>query len=120
MGQPITATEKPTSRPGIVRFELNRSLTGMGHERYRRGGEVTGIRPPDELARRLLATGEVEGVHIFSNVVTADLTDGSTGEGLLEVVEGLFLHYVDGVLPPTDEELLGDTAAPAAEAQAAG
>ncbi len=34
MGQPITVTEKPTKRAGIVRFELNRALTGMGHEQY--------------------------------------------------------------------------------------
>ena len=34
MGHPITVTEKPTRREGVVRFELNRSLTGMGHERY--------------------------------------------------------------------------------------
>ena len=34
MGQPITVTRKPTTRKGTIRFEANRSLTGMGHERY--------------------------------------------------------------------------------------
>ncbi len=107
MGQPITVTQSPATRHGVVRFELNRSLTGMGHERYRVGDDVSGVRPPDELARRLLATGDVEGVHVFSNVVTVDLAKGSNGDGLLGIVEDLFLHYTPGVLPPTDEELLG-------------
>jgi hypothetical protein len=34
MGQPINVVEKPSRTPGIARFEINRSLTGMGHERY--------------------------------------------------------------------------------------
>ena len=34
MGQPITVVEK-RGPAGVVRFELNRSLTGMGHERFR-------------------------------------------------------------------------------------
>src|SRR5438105_2305409 len=53
MGQPITVTEKRGGRDDIVRFDLNRSLTGMGHERYRADQEILGDRPPDELARRL-------------------------------------------------------------------
>ena len=36
MGQPINVVEKPSSTPGVARFETNRSLTGMGHERYAR------------------------------------------------------------------------------------
>jgi len=32
MGQPINVVEKPSSTPGLARFEINRSLTGMGHE----------------------------------------------------------------------------------------
>ena len=53
MGQPITVVEKPSFREGIVRYEINRSLTGMGHERYAAGDEVTGDAPADELARRV-------------------------------------------------------------------
>ena len=34
MGQSITVTEKQGLRHDVVRFELNRSLTGMGHHRY--------------------------------------------------------------------------------------
>ena len=32
MGQSIVVTAKPSSNPGIVRFETNRALTGMGHD----------------------------------------------------------------------------------------
>ena len=99
MGQPITVTELPTTRPGVVRFELNRSLTGMGHERYASRDAATGVRPVDELARRLFAHGGVEGVHVYSNVVTVDLADGGTSDGLRQVIEELFLYYTEGVVP---------------------
>jgi Scaffold protein Nfu/NifU N terminal len=106
VGQPITVVEKPTSRPDVVRFELNRSLTGMGHERYRSREDATGPRPPDELARRLFDCGGVEAVHIFSNVITVDLAPGASATGLRDVIEELFIHYRPGVLPPSDEELV--------------
>ena len=106
MGQPITVVERPTARPDVVRFEINRSLTGMGHERYRSRADATGPRPPDELARRLFDHGGVEAVHIFSNVITVDLAAGASAAGLTDVIHGLFIHYVPGVLPPSDEELV--------------
>jgi hypothetical protein len=96
MGQLITVTRKPTTKAGVVVFDLNRSLTGMGHERYR-SAEVTGHRPVDELARRLFATGEVKAVHVYSNVVTVELTGGSRGEDLDEVIRALFTYYREGV-----------------------
>ena len=99
MGQPITVVQKPTTRPGVVRFDLNRSLTGMGHERYRAGADITGQRPPDELARRLFARGGVEAVHVYSNEVTVELAAGSDGAGLREALEELFIHYTEGVTP---------------------
>jgi hypothetical protein len=108
MGQSITVVEKPSARPGVVRFETNRSLSGMGHERYRAGTEVTGDRPVDELARRLFEHGGVDGVHIYSNVITVDLSKGSSGEGLRDQIQELFIHYVPGVRPPTDEELTAE------------
>ena len=112
MGQPITVTEKPTSSPGVVRFETNRNLTGMGHERYRRAEDAVGVRPVDELARRLFAHGGVEGIHVYANVITVDLAKGATPAGMADVIHDLFIHYTPGVLPPTDEELMGG--APAA------
>jgi len=93
MGQPITVTEKPGDRDDVVRFDLNRSLTGMGHERYRADQQIVGDRPPDELARRLVAHGGVEAVHIYSNVVTVDLAPGASREGLADIVHALFVHY---------------------------
>jgi hypothetical protein len=99
MGQPITAVQKPTPQPDVVRFELNRSLTGMGHERYRSLADVKGDRPPDRLARALLEQPGVAAVHIYSNVVTVDLAGRSDGDGLRELIEGLFIHYREGVTP---------------------
>jgi hypothetical protein len=110
MGQPIVVTEKPSSNRGVVRFETNRALTGMGHERYLAGSEVWGNRPPDELARRLLAHGGVLGVQINSNVVTVDLDRGFTSEGLKSIIENLYRFYPDA---PEGE---GDPATDPAEA----
>ncbi|MGI9120518.1 MAG: NifU N-terminal domain-containing protein [Acidimicrobiales bacterium] len=113
MGQAITVVEKPSAVPGVMRFETNRSLTGTGHERYRSGHAVAGHRPPDELARRLFDHGGVDGVHIYSNIITVDLADGFDGAGLREIVHDLFIHYRPGVLPPSDRDLTGADAQPA-------
>lgn len=94
MGQPIVVVEKPSiANPGMVRFETNRAITGMGHERYVAGAEVRGDRPPDELARRLLAHGGIESVHINGSVVTVDLEKGARTEGMREIIETLYIHY---------------------------
>lgn len=110
MGQPVAVTEKPGTRPGILRFETNRNLTGMGHERFRSADEAVGSRPAAVLARRLFATGQVDAVHVYLNVVTVDLHKGFSGEGLREIVEGLYTYYTPGVVPPSDEELMGAVA----------
>lgn len=95
MGQPITVVEKPSSNPALLRLETNRPLSGMGHERYSEAPGDLLDRPVDELARRLFATGEVEGVHINGSVVTVTLLGGRTGDGLADVVRHLFRHYGD-------------------------
>ncbi len=100
MGQPVTVLEKPSSRAGIVRFEINRTLTGMGHERYRAGQVVEGDRPPDELARRLFERGGIEAVHINSNVITLDLGKGADADGVAEIIEDLYTYYRPGVAVP--------------------
>jgi hypothetical protein len=102
MGQQITVVEKPSARPGIVRFETNRSITGTGHERYRADQEVAGDRPPDELARRLFAHGGVEAVHIHSNVITVDLAKGASTAGMQELIHELFTFYRPGVVAGPD------------------
>jgi hypothetical protein len=97
MGQPVTVVQKSTSRPDVVRFEINRSITGMDPHRYLAGDEIDGSSPPDEVARRLLARPGVEGVHVYSNVITVDLGAGVAAEGLLEDIQSLFTYYREGV-----------------------
>ena len=93
MGQPITVVAKPSSNPSIIRYETNRAITGMGHERYSDLSDIIDDRPVDELARRVLGHGGVASVHVNSNVITVQLAGGSTGEGLDEVIGGLYLFY---------------------------
>ena len=110
MGQPITVVEKPSSRIGVVRYETNRALTGMGHERYRAGDEILGTAPADELARRLFDRGGITGVHVNGNVVTVELTEAEAeaeAEGIDEVIASLYLYWVEGVEVPSDDELMG-------------
>ncbi len=99
MGQPIVVTEKPTARPGMWRFEANRVLTGMAHERYAKDERIIGDRPPDELARRLFATGRCDEVHVYGNEVTVVLARGHAPDGLREIIEGLYTYYREGVTP---------------------
>ena len=97
MGQLITVTRKPSIRPDVLIFELNRSLTGMGHERYRSAGEVVRNRPVDELARRLFAVEGVQAVHVYSNIVTIDVALSAKPEGFEDIIRGLFTYYRPGV-----------------------
>jgi len=117
MGQPVAVIEKPSSRPGVVRFEANRSLTGMGNERFTAGEQAIGPRPAAELARRFFATGRVDAVHVYSNVVTVDLKKGFTSDGLAEIFEHLYIYWVPGREPPVLES---PAEQPAAEAAAGG
>jgi len=109
MGQPINVVEKPSSTPGIARFETNRSLTGMGHERYRSVDDVLADRPVDVLARRLFESGGVTEVHANGSVVTVHLVEGWTGARLLDVIRGLYIFY-----PPAGNGAAGEPAAVAA------
>ena len=99
MGQPINVVRKPSSKPGVVSFEINRTLTGTGHERYGAVSDISGDRPPDELARRLIATGGVTGVHIHSNVITVELGPGASTDGFEDIIRELYIHYRPGVTP---------------------
>jgi hypothetical protein len=106
MGQPINVVEKPSSTPGLARFEINRSLTGMGHERYASVEAILDDRPVDELARRLFESGGVTQVHANGSMITVHLADGWTGAELLDVIRGLYIYY-----PPSGN---GEAAEPAA------
>jgi hypothetical protein len=100
MGQPVAVVEKPSSRPGIVRLEANRNLTGMGHERFTSSDDAVGDRPAAVLARRLFETGHVDAVHVYLNVVTVDLKKGYSADGLRDILENLYIYYTPGFVPP--------------------
>lgn len=104
MGQPVAVVEKPSSTPGVVRLELNRSLTGMGHEHFRSPDEAIGPRPAAELARRLFATDRVDAVHVYSNMVTVDLRKGHDASGFTDIVRDLYKYWLPGVEPPTFDD----------------
>ncbi|MEM8922355.1 MAG: hypothetical protein AAGD35_02560 [Actinomycetota bacterium] len=109
MGEPVTVIEKPSNRAGFVRFETNRSFTGMGHERYEAGQEIYGDRPPDELARRLFETKKVDEVHVYGQAVTVKLFAGASSDGLAAIIEDLYIYYRPGVEVPTPESFAADT-----------
>jgi hypothetical protein len=104
MGQPVTVVETHSRRGGSVRYELNRVLTGTGHERYRKGDVIVGDRPPDVLARRVLAHGGVDALHINGSMVTVDLSKGGNSDGIKEIIEGLYTYYLPGVEVPAFPE----------------
>jgi hypothetical protein len=97
MGQPVTVIEKRSAAPGVVRFEINRSISGMGIERYASRDEAFGEKPAAELARQLFDHGGVEGVTVNSNMITVDLASGASTAGMKELIEELFLYYREGV-----------------------
>jgi hypothetical protein len=117
MGQMVGVTEKRSATPGVVRFELNRSLSGMGHERFTAASQAIGPRPSASLARQLFATGKVGAVHIYANMVTVDLSKGYDSTGLAEIVGEMYRYWKPGVEPPSFDDLQpAEEAAPAASA----
>lgn len=111
MGQPVTVIEKPSTRSGIVRFEINRALTGTGHEVYLPDREITGDRPPDVLAKMLFERGGIDRIHINSNVITIELGRGQTSDGITDVVADLYTYYRPGVPVPSPEDFATPEAA---------
>jgi hypothetical protein len=75
--------------------------------------DAWGVRPTDELARRLFATGRVHTVHVYANIVTVELERGATSDGLSDIVRDLYQYWLPGVEPPTFEDLVPDTPAAA-------
>lgn len=118
MGQPVAVTVKPSTTPNRVRFELNRSLTGMGHERYTEAAQAKGPKPADELARRLFATGSVSAVHVYGSMVTVETRPGADVPTLQTTVENLYQYWKPGMEPPSLEELMKQVPASAAPAAA--
>ena len=123
MGQPVLVVEKPSRRPGIVRFEANRNLSGMGHEKFVHGdasAHAAALTPSAELARRLFATGRVAGVHVYQNVVTVDLEKGFDASGLADVVRDLYQYWKPGMELPTFDDMAAESPADSGAAVAEG
>ena len=122
MGQQIAVVAKPSSNPGVVRFEANRNLTGQGHEVFHSSAEAMGTRPAAVLARRLLDTGRVETVHVFGNMITVDVAKGFDASGLEDVVADLYQYWKPGMELPTFDDMVAEASSdvPAASGDAAG
>lgn len=119
MGQQIAVVERPSSKPGVVRFEANRTLTGMGHEVFRSLDDAVGPRPAAMLARTLLSSGKVTAVHMYSNMITVDLAKPSDSAGLGDLVRDMYQYWKPGMEMPTfDEPAPESDAAPASDAAA--
>lgn len=103
MGQPVTVIEKQLSEPGVMRYELNRVLTGTEHVRYNSIADAQGVRPPDRLARMLFEHGGIKAIHMNANVVTVYLADGSPPKGIKELIEDMYVFYKPGVVPELPE-----------------
>ena len=86
-----------------MRFELNRSLTGQGHEFYE-------SKPDREetfgavLAARLFETGKVRAVHVYSSVVTVDMVPGTKSSDLTQIITDLYQYWKPGMVPARSEE----------------
>ena len=121
MGQPVAVIEKPSSTPGVVRFEINRTLSGQGHERFRSIRDAHGNTSSDELARTLFGTGQVAAVHVYANIITVDLAKGHDSTGLSDLVRDMYTYWRPGVEPPSFEDLQpAEAAAEAAPATGGG
>jgi len=108
VGEPVTVSEVASSREGYLRFETNRSFTGMGHERYVKGEPIYQDRPADQIARTLFETGKVDEVHVYAQTVTVKLS-GSDSDGIREALEELYTYYRPGVEVPTPESFGADS-----------
>ncbi len=106
MGQLVGVIEKKSTIAGMTRFELNRNLTGSGHETFGSTLDAVGPRPAAELARRLFATGQVAGVHLYMNQITVDLQKGSTSDGLFALIRDMYQYWKPGMTPPAFADLV--------------
>lgn len=99
MGQPVTVITKRTGKPNVVRFEVNRFLTGMAGEVYVADEEILDDRPPDVLATRLFDHGGVKRVHVAGNVVTVEVEDPARIDEYVEILADLYTYWQEGMVP---------------------
>lgn len=117
MGQPVVVTQKQSNRPGVVRYELNRTLTGTGHEIYKPDTVISGNRPPDNLAKQLFeGVRGIESIHMNGSVVTVEMSFGSDAGAAKAIIEDMYTFYLPGVPLPSFET--GEPAAAAEPAEA--
>ena len=104
MGQPVTVIQKSSSKPGVQRYEINRSITGMDHERYESSNEILGERPPDKLAKAIFELGGVDKITMNSNVITLDSGKGGVDPNqVMAIIVDMFTYYLPGVEVPSFE-----------------
>ena len=108
MGQTVTVIEKPSAQPGVVRFETNRVLSGMGHDRFTSPEQITGDRPVDVIAGKLLERGGITSVHVNGNVITVTLAAGAGTEGIADLIGDVYTYYRPGVEIPSFDAPEGD------------
>ncbi len=92
----------------------------MGHEHFASLDDAWGTTPSDELARRMFATGQVDAVHVYANIITVDLEKGHDSAGLADIVRDLYQYWKPGVEPPSFEDLQPDEPAAAASGSGGG
>ncbi len=98
MGQPVSVVQKTSSIPGVLRFETNRNLTGMGKEIYASPADIERDRPTDRLARRLFDLGGVHNVVVYGGVITVE-ADAGLAPRVQAVIQDLYLYYQPGDAP---------------------
>jgi hypothetical protein len=75
----------------------------MQTDRYASVDDATGVKPPDELARRLFALGGVTGVTVYSSSVTVTAPPEQWAElrpKVEDTIVNLFIYYREGDVPP--------------------
>jgi hypothetical protein len=75
----------------------------MGHERFTSMADAVGPRPAAALARQLLATGKVDSVYMYSNIISVDIAKGFDADGLGEIVRDMYQYWKPGMEMPTFE-----------------
>ena len=109
MGQPVAVTEKPSS-PGVVRFEAEPALTGMGHEHFTSAADAFGPdRPPSSPAG--CSRPARSAVHVYSNIDHRRARQGNARAALGDIIRDLYQYWQPGMEPPAFEDPAEEAAA---------
>jgi hypothetical protein len=82
--------------------------------------DAVGPRPAASLARQLLATGKVDSVYVYGNIVSVGITKGANGDGLSDVVRDMYQYWKPGMEMPTFDAPAEEVPAAAAGGDAGG